>query len=339
MPYLTRRFLPLSLVLAILLPLGCSESLPPTDAEPADSSSPALASQFDPRTATTLRGRVTWNGDLPQVPQLEVPAFVAAGERGKPHLWRDNPHAPLIDPTHHGIANAVVYLKGIHPAQSRHWHHAAVILEQQQRSLVVVQGSERSYLGFVRRGDYLEMVSSAPQFHSLHLNGAAFFTLAFPDPDQPLRRKLTRAGHVECSSAAGYFWMRAHLFVDDHPYYARTDSHGDFVLEQVPPGAYELVCWLPNWIEQSRDLDPETALTLRLRFRPPVTLSQRVTVPTNGPVEFTCALSRNCSERSRLAVLPTCDKKSYFSLMSLRSRPEFTNLGRATCDVWQCFLS
>jgi len=283
-----RHVLPLSWLFAFVLPLGCAESLQqPSDSESAEPNSQKPASQFDPTTATPLRGRATWDGDVPQVPLLEVPAFVAGGERGKPHLWRDNPHAPRIGSGHRGIAKAVVFLKGIHPAQARPWHHAGVTLEQQERSLIVVQGQEKSHLGFVRRGDSLEMVSRGTNFHSLHLNGAAFFTFAFPDPDQPLRRKLTQAGHIECSSAAGYFWMRAHLFVDDHPYYTRTDSHGDFVLEQVPPGTYELACWLPNWIEQGRDRDPETALTLRLRFRPPITLTQRVTVPANGVVDFT----------------------------------------------------
>lgn len=286
MPHPARHFLPFSLLLAILLPLGCAESLaPPSDPTPEDLPA-AFASRFDPATATMLRGRVTWDGDVPQVPPFEVPAFVPEGERGKPRLWRDHPHAPAVDPDSRGVANAVVYLKGIDPTRACPWPHAAVTLEQHDRTLSVVQGAAKSHVGFVRRGDEIEMVSRERRFHALHLNGAAFFTLAFPDPDEPARRKLTKAGHVECSSAAGYFWMRAHLFVDDHPYYVRTDRHGQFTLAQVPPGTYELVCWLPSWLEQGRDRDPETALTLRMRFRPPVTLSQRVTVPAQEAVEF-----------------------------------------------------
>ncbi len=270
------RLLPL-----ILLPLGCAEPLPPADPTP-DPPPAALASRFDAATAGTLRGRVTWDGDLPNVPPFEAPGFVPEGERGQPRLLRPNPHAPAIDPASRGVANAVVYLKGVDPTRARPWHLAAVSLEQRDRMLFVVQGPVTSTVGFVRRGNEVELVSREPRFHALHLSGAAFFTLTFPDPDQPLRRALTKTGHSECASAAGYFWMRGHLFVDDHPYYARTDAHGDFVLEQVPPGTYEVVCWHPNWRELGRDRDPETALVLRLRFRLAVTQTQGVTIPAAG---------------------------------------------------------
>ena len=56
----------------------------------------------------------------------------------------------------------------------------------------------------------------------------------------------------------------------------------------MPPGTYELVCWLPNWREQRRHRDPETALILRLYFQPPVTQTQRVTVPVGDAVEVNC---------------------------------------------------
>src|SRR5208283_3993950 len=145
-----------------------------------------------------------------------------------------------------------------------------------------------SLYGFVRRGESIEMVSREPVFHMLHGDGADFFTLAFPDPDQPSSRRLANKGVVELSSAANYFWMRAYLFVDDHPYQACTTPDGSFVLPDVPPGDYELVCWMPNWMEAKRDLDPESAIVLRLRYQPPVEIRQRVTVKPRqaSKVEF-----------------------------------------------------
>ena len=88
--------------------------------------------------------------------------------------------------------------------------------------------------------------------------------------------------------------MRAHVFVDDHPYYSATDAKGRFRLEQVPPGTYELVAWLPNWLEADRHHNPETAEVTRLYFRPAVELKQRVTVlpgqSAAGDFRFTPAL-------------------------------------------------
>jgi len=38
-------------------------------------------------------------------------------------------------------------------------------------------------------------------------------------------------------------WMTAYIVTREHPYYALTGSGGSFVLEDVPPGKYELVVW------------------------------------------------------------------------------------------------
>src|SRR5262249_55259724 len=94
----------------------------------------------------------------------------------------------------------------------------------------------------------------------------------------PRTRRLGRAGVVELTSAAGHFWMRGHLFVDDHPYYARADAAGRFTFGQVPPGSYEIVCWLPSWFEEHRQRDTGTGLVTRLSFRPPVEVARPVAV-------------------------------------------------------------
>ena len=94
---------------------------------------------------------------------------------------------------------------------------------------------------------------------------------------------MDRKGVVELSSGAGQFWMRAYLFVDDHPYYARTDAAGGFGLAQVPPGDYDLVCWLPDWREASHELDADTCLVSRLTFRPPLRVVKRVHVTPGQP--------------------------------------------------------
>jgi hypothetical protein len=133
------------------------------------------------------------------------------------------------------------------------------------------------------------MVSREGQFHALHAGGAAFFTLTFPDPDRPRKRRLPSRGLVELSSAAGYYWMRAYLFVDDHPYYTRTDAQGRFHFDRVPPGRYEVVCWHPSWVEKGHDRDPETSLVCRVFFREPVQRPRQVELAPRGSasVEFT----------------------------------------------------
>jgi hypothetical protein len=189
-----------------------------------------------------------------------------------------NPNAPHVDPSSRGVGNAVVFLRGVDLRRAKPWDHPPVCVEQRGRQFHILQGKLDSRFGVVRRGESIDMVSREPVFHSLHASGAAFFTLAFPDPDDPCSRRFSGSGVVELTSAAGHYPMRAYLFVDEHPYYARTDSQGRFALEQVPPGRYEVVGWMANWIESRYERDPETNLPTRLFFRPPVQQIRTVTV-------------------------------------------------------------
>jgi hypothetical protein len=38
-------------------------------------------------------------------------------------------------------------------------------------------------------------------------------------------------------------WMKAWVLVSDHPYFAVTDTNGNFSIDGIPAGTYEVVCW------------------------------------------------------------------------------------------------
>jgi hypothetical protein len=154
-----------------------------------------------------------------------------------------------------------------------------------------LQGVGASRRGFVRTGDTVEIVSKQSVFHALRATGAAFFTLAFPDPDQPLARRLERPGVVELSSGAEYYWMRAYLFVDDHPYYARTDEAGRFELKDVPAGRHRMICWFPDWRLEHHERNPETGQVMRWKFRPPIEVVEEVAVRAGQASEAAYVLS------------------------------------------------
>jgi hypothetical protein len=267
-------------VVGCLVFLGVS-ALPGCDDDAAPPETPAEAAveiggAFDAATAGEVRGQVTWQGAIPQVPTYRAPVSPGNEHAGEPRRFWPNPNTPRIDPIHKGVAGAVVFLRGVDPQRARPWDHPPVRVELRDYQIHVCQGGHDDNTGFVRRGDALAMVSQQRLFHSLHVRGAAFFARAFADVDRPCSQRLDRAGIVELSSGCGYFWMRGWLFVVDHPYYTHTDTQGRFTLPQVPPGRYELVCWLPDWHEADRELDAETALICRLTFRPPVEVVQPV---------------------------------------------------------------
>lgn len=244
---------------------GCDDSTAPPG--PPAESAIEIGSDFDAATAGTIHGRVTWQGTIPQVPEYRAPVSPGSEHAGQPRRFWPNPNVPRIDPKTKAVAGAVVFLRGVDPRRARPWDHPSVRVELRDYQIHVIQGDHDANSGFVRRGEAMAMVSRQKLFHALRVRGAAFFTRAFPDADQLCNQRLERRGLVELSSGCGYFWMRGWLFVDDHPYYTHSDAEGRFTLPQVPPGRYELVCWLPNWHEASRELDAETALICRLTFR------------------------------------------------------------------------
>jgi hypothetical protein len=66
--------------------------------------------------------------------------------------------------------------------------------------------------------------------------------------------------------------------VDRHPYYTRTTARGEFVLEKVPAGSYDVVCWLPNWTVAKMSRDPETGFIIQTDFEPPLQQVRKMTV-------------------------------------------------------------
>lgn len=261
-------------LLGVAVLCGCDPSDAPPQT-PADAMA-EMGRDFDAATAGTIRGQVTWRGAIPEVPAYRSPLSPGNEHAGQPRRLWSNPNAPRIDPNSRGVAGAVVFLRSVDPRRARPWDHPPVRVELRDYRIHVCQGDSEDASGFVRRGEAIEMVSRQRIFHSLRARGVAFFARAFPDADRPCTQRLDRAGIVELSSGCGYFWLRGWLFVDDHPYYTHSDAEGRFTLTQVPPGRYELVCWLPDWHEASHERDAETAHLCRLTFRPPVEIVQLV---------------------------------------------------------------
>jgi len=269
---------------------GCERS---HSARTNDSFSPPFqgSTRFDPKRAGSIQGRVGWSGAIPDIPLLSTPPDPLAGLVLRKRQLRPNPNAPEIDLTTRGVKDAVVSLRGVDLRRSKSWDIPPVVVEQRDCEYQVIQGGEARPVGIVRLGDDVELVSRDPTFYALHATGAAYFSLTFMDPGSPRKRTLYEKGIVELSSAAGYYWMRAYLHVDDHPYYAVTSGQGEFKLTQIPEGSYEMAIWLPDWHVLRHERDPESAIIARLFFKPAIQKLLRVRVCPNKTEEVAILLS------------------------------------------------
>ena len=281
---------------------GCSELPAPTSHE-QDAPVTLLAQSFDPSATGTIQGRVVWDGAVPVAEEtlVRVLAF-------NPKLWQNparfrTPHIPKVDPRNQGVENAVVFLRNVDPRRSKPWDHAKVRVEFQNRQLRIQQDDSVcqfnprylsiqkadcvSQLGFVRRGSAIEIVNRDSEYHNLRVRGAAFFGMPLVEANQVHERVLGQTGVVDLTCQAGYYWLHAHLFVTEHPYYIRTDADGRFVLDHVPAGEYEVVCWLPSWKILRQERDPETAVIARFIWETPKEQVRTVQVQAGRAEEIT----------------------------------------------------
>jgi hypothetical protein len=273
---LTRRkrlALPLILLLA-----GCGTQAAPRHSQVQSTAArPALGTEFEPGRTGTIGGQVIWRGPLPESHSFRD-AKVLTPELAK-QIDPNNPLVPKVHPESNGIAGAVVFLRKVEASRSRPWDLPPLRVAMKDRQIVIDQGGKSTFVaGFVLSGDTVEMNSHSSEVEMLRARGAAFFTLAFPEPEKPLRRVLDTPGLVELSSAAGHYWARSFIFVAEHPYFARTDAAGKFQIDNVPDGDYELVCWMPNWKTDRFERDPEVQTIARLWFMPPMEKSATISV-------------------------------------------------------------
>jgi hypothetical protein len=225
----------------------------------------------------SISGRVLWDGPPPSVPPVNAlrPRFGG----GIIALTRPHPNLPRIDAEAHGLAGAVVTLRGVDPSNAKPWPHPPVTIELHDERPLVRQGdAPPDNVGFVRCGDVVTMVSRQNQFHVLRARGAAFWSLTFPEPDRPRTRRLEAEGRVDLTSAAGYYWMYAYLFVSDHPYWTRTAADGRWEMRDVPAGEYDVVVWLPSWRVAKVERDPESGAVSRWTMGAGLDRARRVKV-------------------------------------------------------------
>ncbi len=275
---MARPLLWLAAFAALATAPGCGTELPAREqpAEPAPARHIAPV-RFNADECGTVSGAVTWVGPVPEVAAAQYAELRADGSGVETRAY-PLAYAPRIDAFTRGVAGVIVSLRGVDPARARPWDKSPVEVAFRDARIEVRQDGVAGRTGFVRCGDAVTMWSAEPRFNALRARGAAYFSLAFPDPDQPLTRTFETCGRVALTSAAGYYWQAADLFVCDHPYYTATADGGVYQFRGVPVGEYKLVAWHPNWVAERSERNPETSQPSRLVYAPPLEIVRTISV-------------------------------------------------------------
>ena len=186
-----------------------------------------------------------------------------------------------------GIANTVVFLKNISRGKAMDLPGGRQFLNQKTCRY-------EPHILLVPQNGKLQMMSSDPILHTVHMKGAANYNLPFPYPNQIISRPVRSPGVVDIKCNAGHIWMNAEILVVPHPYYAVTDEAGRFQITAVPPGEYEIEAWHEGWHLDHEETVYDVMTEQQIRrpvFTEPRAWEKKVTVSANADVKVDFAIS------------------------------------------------
>lgn len=111
------------------------------------------------------------------------------------------------------------------------------------------------------KGANFVIKNSDPMLHNTNLGivvqddkRSAVYNLALPKKDQVITKPIRRSGfhQVKCDA---HSWMRAFVYVSEHPYVAVTDASGNFDIKDLPPGKYKVRIWHEGFGEVTKNVE------------------------------------------------------------------------------------
>jgi hypothetical protein len=246
----------------------------------------AAQSDYTPITVQhggAISGTVTWTGPIPKIPKLPISKNPEICD--PQGLKARDLERLLINPDGNGVANTVVFLRGITTGKP-------MDLPAERQQLDQKTCRYNPHIMLVPQAGTLKIESSDPVLHTVQMSGVATNNIPFPFQNQFIPVTLQRQGVVELKCNAGHVWMNANIIVVRHPYYAVTDDRGGFMLSDVPPGEYEIVAWHEGWqiVSEAKVLDVGAQVEVRRPiYSTPVSWTKKINVKPGEPtvVDFT----------------------------------------------------
>ena len=208
------------------------------DEEGADEA-PAKVKWQDKGNEGTITGVVKFEGPVPTPARIDMSADQNCAS---------SPGDKTIDDvtvTDGKLANVYVYLKASSLDRFSYDIPDATVLDQHGCRYVP------RVLGMMV-GQTLQVTNSDPAAHNVHpspkLNNE--WNKSQPPGTPPIEAKFTRAETLIPVKCNQHPWMKAHIGVLGHPYFAVSDKDGKYTINRVPPGKYVLTAWHEKFGEQ-----------------------------------------------------------------------------------------
>jgi hypothetical protein len=197
-----------------------------------ESSQPAAT--IDSSTAGSITGTVTLDGAPPALKPIDMsasPACVAANP---------SPVVPPIVVTGEkgALANVVVYVKNA-PTNYRYDTPTETAILQQKNCMY------EPHIVALMTNQPFEVQNNDPTMHNVHPmpKQNRQWSTSQPAGSAALKETFKRPEFAMSVLCNVHPWMRALVFVFDHPYYAVTTRAGNFALKNLPSGTYTIEAW------------------------------------------------------------------------------------------------
>lgn len=219
-----------ALAFAPVLALGLAR-LAPSAQEPQDGSGETAAAEAPPKPKA--EGRVVFEGELPEVKDLDVPARAAEG-CCPPGEDVDRTDMSLRISKDRGIAGVVATVKV-----------AGVKVELPEDPYVMDQKGCRflPHVLVVPKGAKVAFLNSDETSHNVHLISVL---------NDPLNQTVLAGKRLERTfdepeavkvTCDMHTWMKSWLVVTDATHWAVSDDEGHFAFEGLPAGEHEVELW------------------------------------------------------------------------------------------------
>lgn len=212
----------------------------------------AVSSQAQPVFGTII-GTVQIEGKVPEFPPPKITKDA--------DVCKDVPNEKLIVSPLGGVQNAVVALEGVP-------YHTSL----PQASLQPVFRMTNSGCRFVphvtvmQLNDPLEISNTDPILHTARAVQSQVNVGLYPGRtvQGKVGRPTTGPVKIICEI---HPWMVGYVYLTDNPYYALTDVHGNFEIDNVPPGRYRLKVWHETLGTQVVSVDVTVGKTAEINFK------------------------------------------------------------------------